>query len=155
METLNSCQHLSVPPVEGQAVPTRPYVAVATMEGVLINQHLGEAQKLLIYGKLGAQTQGRIDFIEARTAPPPGGGPERWRHLADLLGDCRMLLVSGAGATPQKVLGEHGVAVTVCEGLIEEAVRRVYAGESLQAMTVRKPRACGVSCGGDMMGCGA
>jgi nitrogen fixation protein NifB len=155
METLNSCQHLSVLPDKGAAVPTRPYVAVATMEGVLVNQHLGEAQKLMIYGKLGTQTQGRIDFIEARTAPPPGGGPERWRQLADLLDDCRMLLVSGAGATPQKVLAEHGVAVTVCEGLIEEAVRRVYAGESLTAMAVRKPRRCGVSCGGDMMGCGA
>ncbi len=151
METLNSCQHLSVRPVEGQAVPTRPYVAVATMEGVLINQHLGEAQKLLIY----THTQGRIDIVEARTAPPPGGGPERWQQLADQLSDCRMLLVSGAGAAPQKVLAERGVAVTVCEGLIEEAVRRVYAGESLTAMAVRKPRACGVSCGGDMMGCGA
>jgi len=151
METLNSCQHLTDVFPRNHAIPTRPYVAVASMEGVLVNQHLGEAQKLLIYG----QAQGRIDLIEARPAPEPGGGLERWQQLADQLGDCRMLLVSGAGAAPQKVLTEHGVAVTVCEGLIEEAVRRVFTGESLQAMTVRKPRACGVSCGGDMMGCGA
>jgi nitrogen fixation protein NifB len=151
METLNSCQHLDVLPPKGQSVPTRPYVAVASMEGVLVNQHLGEAHQLLIYG----QTQGRIGLIEARPAPEPGGGPERWRQLADQLNDCRMLLVSGAGATPQKVLVEQGVTVTVCEGLIDEAVRRVFAGESLTAMTVRKPRQCGVSCGGDMMGCGA
>ena len=29
----------------------RPFVAVATMEGVLVNQHLGEAERLAIYGR--------------------------------------------------------------------------------------------------------
>jgi nitrogen fixation protein NifB len=151
METLNSCQHLTVLPSREQPLPTRPHVAVATMEGVLVNQHLGEADKLLIYG----QTEGRIGLIEARRTPEPGAGLARWQQLADLLKDCRMLLVSGVGANPQKVLGKDGIEVVACEGLIEEAVRRVYAGESLKTMAVRKPRACGASCGGDMLGCGA
>ncbi|MDA8137376.1 MAG: radical SAM protein [Desulfobacteraceae bacterium] len=149
MQTLNSCQHLSEPPAAGEEVPTRPYVAVASMEGVLVNQHLGEAGKFLIY----EQREGRIRLVESRPAPEPGGGLERWRQLAERLGDCRMLLVSGAGENPRKVLADHGVAVALCEGLIEEAVHRVFAGQSLSAMAVRKPRACGVSCGGDMMGC--
>jgi nitrogen fixation protein NifB len=151
METLNSCQHLSDTAPKGQPIPTRPYVAVATMEGVLVNQHLGEAEKLLIY----RQTGDRIELIEARPTPEPGSGMARWQQLADRLQDCRMLLVSGVGANPEQVLGKSGIEVIACEGLIEEAVRRVYAGENLKAMAVRKPRACGAACGGDMMGCGA
>ncbi|MFZ1984789.1 MAG: NifB/NifX family molybdenum-iron cluster-binding protein, partial [Desulfatitalea sp.] len=150
METLNSCQHLSDASLKDQPIPTRPYVAVATMEGVLVNQHLGEADKLLIY----CQTGNRIGLIEARPTPEPGSGMARWQQLADMLKDCRVLLVSGVGANPEQVLGKGGIEVIACEGLIEEAVRRVYAGENLKAMAVRKPRACGSACAGDMMGCG-
>ena len=151
METLNNCQHLSTPSANAQRIPTRPHVAVASMEGVLVNQHLGEADRLLIYGR----TEGRIGLIEARQTPEPGTGMARWKQLADLLSDCRTLLVSGVGDNPEKVLTGSGVEVHACEGLIEEAVRRVYAGESLTPLAVRKHRTCGVSCGGDMMGCGA
>lgn len=150
MDTLKSCQHLSQPEKKVERIPTRPNVAVATMEGVLVNQHLGEAKQLLIY----RQSQGQINLIEARQTPEPGTGAARWQQLADLLSDCRALLVSGIGTNPEKVLTNTDVSVFVCEGLIDEAVRRVYAGESLSDLAVRKPRACGTSCGGDMMGCG-
>ena len=150
METLNNCQHLSAPSTSVQRIPNRPYVAVASMEGVLVNQHLGEADQLLVYGR----TDGRIGFIEARRPPEPGSGTSRWEQLADLLSDCRTLLVSGIGSNPQKILGESGIEVLACEGLIDEAVRRVYAGEGLHDLAVRKTKACGASCGGDMMGCG-
>ena len=33
------------------ADPRRPYVAVATREGALVNQHLGEAERLAIFGQ--------------------------------------------------------------------------------------------------------
>jgi len=120
------------------------------MEGVLINQHLGEAEKLLIYG----QSDERIRLIETRSTPEPGTGTKRWNQLAAQLSDCRMLLVSGIGNNPQTVLNGSGVEIAVCEGLIDEAVRRVFFGESLKPMAVRRPRACGESCRGEMMGCG-
>jgi nitrogen fixation protein NifB len=151
MNTLKNCQHLSAEPSGVQRIPSRPYVAVASMEGVLVNRHLGEADRLLIYGR----TQDRIGLIEARRTPEPGNGMARWRQLADLLSDCRTLLVSGVGGNPARVLSGSGIEVVTCEGLIEEAVQRVYAGENLNALAVRKPRPCGVACGGDMMGCGA
>ncbi len=150
METLNNCQHLSAPSANVQRIPNRPHVAVASMEGVLVNQHLGEADRLLVYGR----TDGRIGLIEARRTPEPGSGQARWEQLADLLSDCRTLLVSGIGDSPRKILGESGIEVFSCEGLIEEAVRRVYAGGGLNDLVVRKAKACGASCGGDMMGCG-
>jgi nitrogen fixation protein NifB len=150
MATLQNCQHLEVFTESRSQVSQRPNVAVASMEGVLVNQHLGEAFQLLIYG----QKEGRIGFLEARPTPEAGGGQKRWQELADSLSDCRTLLVSGVGANPRQVLAESGVEVVACEGLIDEAVRRVFAGESLNPLAVRKLKACGAGCGGNMMGCG-
>ena len=49
----------------------RPYVAVASMEGILINQHLGEAENLWIfeYDEIEARK-----LVEMREAPEPGDG---------------------------------------------------------------------------------
>ena len=47
-----------------------------------------------------------------------------------------------------------GSTVLLREGLIEEAVRVVFAGESLNHMAKRTLTACGQSCIGSGMGCG-
>ena len=78
---------------------TRPYIAVASLEGVLVNQKLGKARELLIYGK----QDGKVTFIEARQTPAPGGGLKRWEDLCDLIGDCRALLVAGLGDNPRRM----------------------------------------------------
>ncbi len=150
MAALKNCQHLEAPEAGARRVSRRPYVAAASLEGVLVNQHLGEADRVLVYG----ETEGRLGLIEARETPPPGGGPARWKELAAVLADCRAILVSGVGKSPEKVLTDAGVEVIACEGVIEEAVRAVFAGESLRHMAVRRPLACGAGCGGNQMGCG-
>ncbi len=150
MTTLKNCQHLEVLESKGQKISNRPYVAVASLEGVLVNQHLGEAYQVLVYG----EKQGRIGLIEARPTPEPGGGMERWKELASVLSDCRAILVSGVGANPKKVLGKSGLNVIECEGVIDEAVKAVFAGESLGHMVVRQKTVCGAGCGGNAMGCG-
>lgn len=150
MATLKNCQHLEVLEPRGRKVSHRPHVAVASLEGVLVNQHLGEACQVLVYG----QKSGRIGLIEARPTPEPGSGMARWKELAVSLSDCRAILVSGVGGNPKKVLSDSGMEVIECEGVIEEAVRAVFAGESLNNMAVRRPFACGSGCGGNQMGCG-
>jgi len=150
MATLKNCQHLEVLEPKGHKVSHRPYVAVASLEGVLVNQHLGEAFQVLLYG----EKDGRIGLIEARPTPEPGSGMARWKALATSLSDCRAILVSGVGSNPKKVLSDSGMEVIECEGIIEEAVRTVFAGESLNHMAVRRPFACGSGCGGNQMGCG-
>jgi nitrogen fixation protein NifB len=143
--TLKSCS--TIPEnCRKPAASARPYVAVASMEGVLVNQHLGEAEKLLVYG----WQEGGPRLVEARTAPARGLGEKRWLDLAELLADCRTLLVSAIGATPRAFLEEAGVEVIEMEGLIDEAVSAVYSGESLRHMIRREIRACG----GGGMGCG-
>ena len=135
---------------KGKKISNKPFVAVASLEGVLVNQHLGEAYQVLVYG----EKQGRIGLIEARPTPEPGGGLDRWKELASMLSDCRTILVSGVGANPKKILGQSGLEVIECEGVIDEAVKAVFAGESLGHMVVRKPFACGSGCGGNALGCG-
>ena len=148
--TLNACRRLEVNQPRAGRVSPCPCVAVASTEGVLVNQHLGEAAKLLIYG----QKDERIELLEARATPPRGGGRQRWEALAETLTDCRTLLVSGVGENPRKTLAAAGVEVLEIEGLIDEAVRALFAGEGLNHMVKRSPTACGAACSGSGAGCG-
>lgn len=124
-------------------------VAVTSIEGLLIDQHLGEAEKILIYGK---NPEGKIEFIESRETPVRGQGEERWKQLAMRLDDCGYLLVSGAGASPKKVMAETGITIAEVEGLIEDAVKAVYEG-NLDRIVRRIPRKCGEACSGKGDGC--
>jgi len=153
MEALKTCEATPDPP---RTKPVkiidnlRPYVAVASMEGVLVNQHLGEAYQVFVYGK----KNGLLSLIETRQTPEPGSGMKRWEELADIMGDCRTLLVSGIGPNPRQVLTRKGIEVIEIEGLIEEAVRTVYDGGSLKHLAKRKMAACGSGCAGTGVGCG-
>jgi nitrogen fixation protein NifB len=123
---------------------------VASLEGALVNQHLGEAHRLLIF----AEKDGGIERIDERVTPEPGGGDARWETIAALLSDCRTLLVSGIGKRPEEVLTEQGIKVMKVEGLIEEAVAAVFQGRSLNHIVTRERSRCGVGCSGTGMGCG-
>jgi nitrogen fixation protein NifB len=129
---------------------THPYVAVGTLEGVLVNQHLGEAEEFSIF----RQTETGFERVETRPVPPPGGGSTRWESLAQTLCDCRSLLVSSAGDSPRSVLGSHGIEVILMEGLIEDGLNAVFRGEPIRAPLRRNHRCgSGAGCGGNGLGC--
>ena len=129
----------------------RPYVAVASREGALVNQHLGEAEEFRIYSW---HQEAPPELVEARHAPEKGGGDARWRELADTLSDCRAVLVSAAGAMPLMVLKQRGIETVFADGLIEDAVNSVFRGEKLKPMP--KDRVCrgGWAHGNPGGGCG-
>jgi nitrogen fixation protein NifB len=133
----------------------RPFVAVATLEGALVNQHLGEAEKFLVY-EADARMPGNYRVKETRPAPPEGGGEERWAELAITLKDCRALLVNAAGPTPMKVLTQHGLKVVEMEGLIDEGLRAVFADKPIPVGLKKRFTRCGagVNCKGTGTGCG-
>lgn len=129
----------------------RPLVAVATREGVLVNQHLGEVDELSIFRKTGFG----FDLLERRATPPPGGGEHRWRALADTLHDCRAVLVASAGESPRQALAAAGIEVIMMEGLVEEGLDAVFRGEQVRAPLRREHRCgSGAGCAGNGMGCG-
>ncbi len=128
----------------------RPFVAVTSFEGVLVNQHLGESEQLWVFGPSG---DGGYTQIETRPTPIPGGGDGRWEELARRLSDCRVLLCAAAGHKPKVALANYGVRVMVAEGLIEEALDAVYRDEKprMPARVLAPSAGCdsdGVGCGG-------
>lgn len=127
----------------------RPYTAVGTREGALVNMHLGEAESLYIF----KQTPSGFQFIEERVTPTPGCGDSRWRQLADSLGDCRAILVEGVGAKPLKILQQSGIRVIQMSGIIDEGLEGVYYNKEVKAVKMPDAFKCGDSCRGDAMGC--
>ena len=133
-------------------VEERPYVAVTSLEGVLINQHLGEADYFMVYNY--DEETGISNLVESRRAPAPGGGTHRWELLAKTLSDCRAVMVSGAGNSPTQVLKKQGIEVMVLEGVIDEAVTGYFSGKDLKHLIKSSQiHACKTSCSGTGTGC--
>lgn len=128
----------------------RPYVAVATQEGILVNQHLGEAKRFQIY----AREDGAYVKIADRDAPPAGGGIKRWHRLARILGDCRAVLISGIGDTPMDILMQAGTEPVEAAGFIEEALATVFEGGDTSGLKGRRKSCSTGTCQGSGGGCG-
>jgi nitrogen fixation protein NifB len=142
---IRECAALPVP-----ANPGRSRVAVASYEGLMINQHLGEAMELLIFSENGEG----YELVEKRKAPSKGQGDLRWIELAKRLDDCSFLLVNGVGSKPAEVLHRVGISVVEMAGLINDGLDAVYKGKKLKAVIKTNPGKCGDSCSGTGTGCG-
>jgi nitrogen fixation protein NifB len=144
---LSACAQLPKP-----EETARPYVAVATLEGVLVNQHLGEASRFQIWGEDG---EGGYKLIEERTAPPAGGGAQRWHNISRLLADCRAILVNDLGDSPKEILKKKGIQPVTMAGFIERGLEAVYTGRGLNSLQGRM-RKCSSkgACAGGGNGCG-
>jgi nitrogen fixation protein NifB len=128
----------------------RPNIAIATMEGLFVNRHLGEASSLWIFAK----REDKIVCLERREAPAAGLGDTRWQMLAETLNDCAAVLVSGCGKNPQRILESKGLQIIALEGLISEALPPIFSGRSLPKILLRTPGRCGQGCTGTGGGCG-
>ncbi len=143
---LNACATMPAP-----INKPRPYVAVSSLEGMLVNQHLGETTKFFIYGKDGDEYR----LIEERPAPIPGGGIGRWQALTRLLYDCRAVLVSDMGESPRKIFADAGIKPITMSGFIEAGLKAVYTGEGLNTLKRRAKKSCSQGgCQGTGTGCG-
>lgn len=128
----------------------RQYVAVATLEGVLINQHLGEAKEFEIWQKDGD----KYKKIETRTTAQARGGVKRWHQLAIILGDCKAVLVSGVGKTPNEILTKAGVKPIEASGFIEAGLEVVYENKTNKLLKGRRTSCADSTCLGTGEGCG-
>ncbi len=132
-----------------QNVPPKTGIAIASYEGMLINQHLGEAQELFVFQRVDSG----FEFLEKRPTPATGSGEQRWQELGENFADCEAILVSGVGDKPREVLKKKGIEVVETEGFIEEALRALFNREPLPRIH-KKTHACGSNCRGNGLGCG-
>ena len=137
---------------DAASIATRPYIAVASEEGMLVNQHLGEAARLLIF-KQDPDSPAGVKFVEMRKTPEAGAGLNRWNELADLLNDCRALLVAAAGPQPRRAIEERGIRIVEMEGLIEEGLVAIFKDQPIPASLARRFTSCGDGCKGAGNGC--
>ena len=136
-ELLQSTALLPLNPLEN-----RPYIAVASREGMLVNEHLGQAQQFFVYDI----EDSTFPVIEIRNVVESGVGFNRWGHLAELLHDCKAIIVNQAGEPPKAALVEAGIKVIVTEGLIEQALQSIRSGS--EPIPVVNVKACsGGGCG--------
>jgi nitrogen fixation protein NifB len=126
----------------------RPYVAVASMEGLLVNRHLGESGELFIYKK----SEEDFELIERRKTPDAGGGIKRWKDLAEILSDCNAIFLSGIGVSPKTVLSKSGIKIIETEGLITDVLEKFFKGKKINIKA--KQTKCGQGCSGSGLGCG-
>ena len=115
----------------------RPYVAVASMEGMLVNQHLGETSRFMIWEQALDKT---FRLVEERPAPIPGSGIGRWQAMTRILYDCRAVLVSDMGETPREILQKQGIEPVTMSGFIEMGLKAIYSGEGLSKLKRREKK---------------
>jgi nitrogen fixation protein NifB len=109
----------------------RPYVAVATREGLLVNRHLSECRNLYIF----RLTPKGYQFVEQRSIYPHRSGNQRWVDLAELLGDCRAILVNGVDEIPRRMMKSTGIHVIETTGLIYEGLDGIYRNRGLRSIS--------------------
>jgi nitrogen fixation protein NifB len=141
----------ATPEVAAAPPPRGRRAAVGTLEGALVNLHLGQAPFFSVYEEAPEGTWRAVEF---RQAPPAGGGDDRWLALADLLFDCGAVFVSGAGARPLQLLEAAGKRVFTVEGLIDTLLGAWGRGDSLEVYLHSEAHACGEGCRGTGGGCG-
>jgi|GEM_PF-1837683 len=124
----------------------RPYVAVASLEGLFINLHLGESESLRIF----RPDARRPELVDIRSLPGKDiNGIIRWKKIAALLKDCSCLLVNGIGPAPRSVLMNAGIDVYIVEGFVDKAISSIGAGRGVGFMLVREPQLYASPCSGD------
>jgi len=127
----------------------RPFVAAASREGVLVNSHLGETERVYVYKQDGDE----YVLVDVRKTPCPGGGNQRWMDLATMLSDCQAILVAKAGRSPRELLNKTGIKVIEMQGVIEEGLRVVFGGGQMPDSLKPLPCDCASSELGKGCGC--
>lgn len=116
--------------LDGTKIPKptkeRPNVAVASLSGMEIDMHLGQASQVLIYGP---REDGLACLLETRRTPEIGKGAKRWEVFAEkCLYDCFAVLATHAGEAPRKQFAELGIKTFLTDGEIEGIVDVLYGG---------------------------
>jgi len=101
-------------------------VAVASGNGLTIDQHFGKAEQFMIF----ELTPNSVSLLEVRrpavkenVSYQDSGGKDGVRQRIDLLADCRAVLCTRAGECAREQAGNTGLTVLEKEGPLSEALK--------------------------------
>lgn len=110
-------------------------VAVATSDGIVVNQHFGRADKFRIYD---VDQDNTIRFVEERDVIPlcQAGNHDdsKMKERGKEFSDCKYVLVSKIGQGAANVLEQEGISPMEIPGMIEESIERLAAFDEVQAL---------------------
>lgn len=113
-------------------------IAVASTDGIVVNQHFGRADKFLIYE---VNDDGSYSFIETRTVEPvcSFGNHDDDKLTANLkkISGCRYLLVSRIGSGASIRAEQLGITPMELPGMIEDSIQKVISFEQIQNLFER------------------
>ncbi len=98
-------------------------IAIATTDGLTVNEHFGRAKKLFIYNAAPPT----FDLITERDVEPYSPGHKehafdkvRFREVAEVLRGCEKIFVTKIGNEPAYALRALGIQPVVYSGVIKE-----------------------------------
>lgn len=110
-------------------------IAVATSDGIVINQHFGRADTFRIYD---IKQDNTIEFKEERVVNPvcQGGVHDdlQMKESVSYLTDCKYVLASRIGQGAINALEQAGINPMELPGVIEESIGRLIAYDEVQAL---------------------
>lgn len=110
-------------------------IAVATSDGIVVNQHFGRAGKFQIYQ---IRQDNTAEFYEERQVVPicEGGNHDegKLKESAERLWDCKYVLVSRIGQGAAAFLEKEGIIPMELPGIIEESITRLNTYIEIQSL---------------------
>ena len=110
-------------------------VAVASSDGLTVNQHYGRAEIFYIYY---VDDNEGYDFLEKRKVTPVCmDGSHNQQAMAESVkafADCRYLVASRIGSGALQALSAQGITSMELPGSIDEAILRVWKYNQIQGL---------------------
>lgn len=98
-------------------------IAVATTDGINVNEHFGKAKRFFIYDAVPPE----FDLIEERVVEPYSSGQKehtfdegRFQEVAKVLEGCEKVFVTKIGDEPATALKSLGIEPVVYSGAIKD-----------------------------------
>lgn len=110
-------------------------IAIASSDGVVVNQHFGKARQFII---VDVDKNNQQHFVENRILPPVCDGGDHSDHKMKMnieqLVDCNYVLVSRIGRRAENMLNEYCITAYEIPGLITESVNKLLTYIEIQQM---------------------
>lgn len=102
-----------------------PLFAVISRDGLMVDQDLSDAERVLVFNKEGSETR----LIAERPFPKNDLKTDQtWLEVVNLVKDCSVLFVKGVDLKSKKKFIENGIKVIETQGTINNNIEAILSG---------------------------